>query len=101
MTFPECNSHCALQLFIRQGGKQKERLCHTFLYYTVIKWLILSKKKKGISATSFSEGGGVNLGDENPSPSISFYHSLKDFVTPSVIAGDIFPTERKASEGDQ
>lgn len=64
--------------------------------YIVIKWLILTKKKIGY----FTEEGGERLGDESPSPFISFYHSLKDFVTPTVIAGDIFPTNTKASEED-
>lgn len=45
----------------------------------------------GVFLTPVRRGGGAGLGDESPSPFISFYHSVKDLVTPPVIAGDVFP----------
>lgn len=86
----------------RTGREKKERKRRkaSSQCFIVLKCLILTKKMC-ISDVSCTEEGGVRLGDESPSPSISLCPSVKDFVTPSVIAGDIFPTNRKASQGDQ
>lgn len=40
-------------------------------------------------------------GVKNPSPSISFYCHMKDFEAAIIIAGDVSPTNRMASEIDQ
>lgn len=83
MTFPECSTQRSLQFIIGRG--EKKGFVTKMFYCIVIKRLILTPKKSCISVTE--EEGGGRLGDESPSPFISFYHS----VTPPVIVGDVFP----------
>lgn len=102
MTFPECRAQCSLQFIIEKGEKRKKKKERKTDFVTkgfIILLLTGLFHQKNIESSSSERRG--EAGRRETIPLTSFYHRLKDFVTPTVIMGDILPINEKASEEDQ